>query len=133
MFASFARIAILVVALGAAGAALADDLADFSAALERVSTHNSAALDNLDKGQMADAVAEIEQVRESWLALQNRFAGRPPAPLAGNAAYGNLFTSVSARLVGADMMVKAGRPQAAKHSLDALRGDLDVLRQSLNR
>jgi hypothetical protein len=30
-------------------------------------------------------------------------------------------------------MLKSGRPQAASHSLEALRGDLDMLGKALNR
>ena len=46
------------------------------------------------------------------------------------ALYGKLFTGVSARLVAADLMLKTGRLEAARQSLDAIRGDLYDLRKA---
>ena len=37
---------------------------------------------------------------------------------------------MSARLVAADLMLKTGRPDAARQSLDAIRGDLYALRKA---
>jgi hypothetical protein len=123
------RIAILALALGIAGAA--DDLADFNAALKLVESYDDEAIDRLARDKYEFALFNIEQLREPRGALQKRFAGRPPAVLAGNPVYGNLFTGVRARLVAADLMLNSGRPQAAGHSLEALRRDLNMLQTIL--
>jgi hypothetical protein len=138
MLVRIARASILSVSLmlgaglGISGA-LADDLADFDAAVETISNHDRAAIDYLRGGNMDMASLEIDQLREAWRALQQRFAGKPPHAFDGNPLYPNLFTGVSARLVAADMMLKSGRPEAAIQSLDAIRSEFHELRKALVR
>jgi hypothetical protein len=114
-----ARIAYLVVALlSGSWAARADDLSDFNAAVETASAHN------VDLASL-----EIDRLRDSWGKLTEHFSGRRPNAFADNALYGKLFTSVSARLVAADIMLKTGRLDAARDALDAVRADLYDLRK----
>ncbi len=124
-----ARIACFVVVLSGC-AASADDLADFNAALESASSHNRVAIGYLRTGNADLAALEIERLRDSWTRLVERFSGKRPEAFDGNQLYGNLFTVVSARLVGADLMLKTGRLDAARNSLDAIRGDLYDLRKA---
>jgi hypothetical protein len=124
-----ARIACFVVVLSGY-AASADDLADFNAALESASSHNRVAIGYLRTGNADLAALEIDRLRDSWTRLVERFSGKRPEALNGNQLYGNLFTVVSARLVGADLMLKTGRLDAARNSLDAIRGDLYDLRKA---
>ncbi len=124
-----ARIACFVLVLSGC-AASADDLADFNAALESASSHNRVAIGYLRTGNADLAALEIERLRDSWTRLVERFSGKRPEAFDGNQLYGNLFTVVSARLVGADLMLKTGRLDAARHSLDAIRGDLYDLRKA---
>jgi hypothetical protein len=126
-----ARIACLTLALlGSAIAAKADDLADFNAAIESASAHNRVAIGYLRTGNEDLASLEIDRLRDAWIRLTERFSGHRPDVFANNQLYGRLFTAVSARLVGADLMLKTGRFDAARTSLDAIRGDLYELRKA---
>jgi hypothetical protein len=126
-----ARIACLVLAL-AAGVigAKAGDLADFNAAVEAVSAHNRAAIGYLRTGNADLATLALDRLRHAWRELTGRFAGKRPDAFDGNPLYANIFTGVSARLVGADIMLKSGRLDAARQSLNAIRGDLYDLRKA---
>jgi hypothetical protein len=131
MLIRFARAACLVFMLLAAGAAArADDLADFNAAVEAASAHNRAAIGYLRTGNADLASLEIDRMRAAWGRLVERFSSRRPAAFNGNELYGKTLVGVSARLVGADLMLNSGRLDNAREGLDAMRGDLYALRQS---
>jgi hypothetical protein len=126
-----ARIACLALALlGSAIAAKADELADFNAAIESASAHNRVAIGYLRTGNEDLASLEIDRLRDSWIRLTERFSGHRPDVFANNPLYGKLFTAVSARLVGADLMLKTGRLDAARNSLDGIRSDFYELRKA---
>jgi hypothetical protein len=126
-----ARIACLTVALLAGiFAAKADTLADFNAAIESASAHNRVAIGYLRTGNEDLASLEIDRLRDAWIRLTERFSGTRPDVFGNNPLYGKLFTGVSARLVGADLMLKTGRLDAARNALDAIRGDLYALRKA---
>jgi len=129
-----ARIACLVVALllpllPGSWAARADDLSDFNAAVEATSAHNRVAISYLRTGNVDLASLAIDRLRDAWSKLTERFSGKRPHAFADNALYSKLFTGVSARLVGADIMLKSGRLDAARNALEAVRGDLYDLRK----
>ena len=125
-----ARIAYLIIALLVGGSAThADDLSDFNAAVDAVSTHNRAAIGYLRTGNIDLASLQIERLRDAWSRFTERFSGRRPDAFANNTLYSKLFTGVSARLVGADIMLKTGRLDAAQNGLEAVRGDLYELRK----
>lgn len=131
MLACLARTAILAAALlTGSGMAIADDLADFNAAAETVASHYRVAIGYLRTGNIDLARLEIDRTREAWGALQRHFAGRRPDVFVGNRLFGKIFTGVSARLVGAELLLNAGRPDAAADSLNAVRGDFYTLRKS---
>lgn len=131
MLSWLARIAYLAaVLLGGALAAWADELADFNAAIESASAHNRVAIGYLRTGNEDLASLEIDRLRDAWIRLTERFSGNRPDVFASNPLYGRLFTGVSARLVGADLMLKTGRLDAARNALDAIRGDLYELRKA---
>jgi len=131
MLVSFARIAFLGLALLAGSqAALAGDLADFNAAAEKAANHNRVAIGYLRTGNIDLASLELDRLRDTWKALNARFAGKRPDAFDGNALYGTTLVNISARLVTADMMLNSGRGDAASQSLKAIRGDLYELRQS---
>ncbi|HEX3340568.1 MAG TPA: hypothetical protein VHT68_15515 [Pseudolabrys sp.] len=124
-----ARIACLIGALLAGSLARADDLTDFNAAVESVSAHNRVAIGYLRTDNIDLASLELDRLRDAWGRFTERFSGKRPDVFAPNTLYGKLFTSVSARLVGADIMLKTGRLDAARSALDAVRGDLYDLRK----
>src|SRR3972149_1003791 len=130
MLVNFARFAILSLALIAGPvAALAGDLADFNAAVENAAAHNRVAIGYLRTGNSDLASLEIDRLREAWGQLVERFSGKRPDAFDGNALYGTTLVNIGARLVGADIMLKSGRPEAAGPSLNGIRGGLYELRK----
>ncbi len=126
-----ARVACLIFSvLGSHGTARADDLTAFNAAVETASAHNRVAIGYLRTGNIDLASLEIDRLREAWGRITERFSGKPPDVFAGSALYSKLFTGVSARLVGADIMLKSGRLDATGNALEAIRGDLYDLRKA---
>jgi hypothetical protein len=131
MLVSLARSAILAFAvLAGTGLALAGDLTDFNAAVERVSAHNRVAIGYLRTGNIDLASLELDRLREAWGQLASRFTARRPDAFDGNPLYGTTLVNISARLVGADLVLKSGRAEAAAQSLNAMRSDLYELRKS---
>lgn len=131
MLVSLARTAILGAALLAApGPAAAGDLADFNAAVEATSAHNRVAIGYLRTGNTDLASLELDRLRAAWGRLNARFAGKRPDAFDSNPLYGATLVNISARLVAADIMLNSGRADAARTSLNAIRGDLAELRQS---
>ena len=126
-----AGVACLIFSLlGSPGTAHADDLAAFNAAVETASAHNRVAIGYLRTGNIDLASLEIDRLRDAWGRITERFSGKPPDAFAGSALYSKLFTGVSTRLVGADIMLKSGRLDAAGNALEAIRGDLYDLRKT---
>jgi len=76
------------------------------------------------------ASLEIDRLRDSWIQLTERFSGKRPSAFEGNALYSELFTAVSARLVGADIMLKTGRLDNTRDALDGIRADLYDFRKA---
>ncbi|HKS85076.1 MAG TPA: hypothetical protein VJR71_06330 [Pseudolabrys sp.] len=131
MMAWIVRVACLLVFLaGLAPGARADDLSDFNRAIESVSAHNRTAIGYLRTENVDLATLEIERLRDAWTRFTEQYAGNRPHAFEGNPLYANLFTSESARLVGADLMLKIGRPDAARNALDAIRKDIYELRKA---
>ena len=126
-----ARVACLVAALlGGLAESRATDLAEFNAAVETISAHNRIAIGYLRTENVDLASLEIDRMRNDWITFTERFAGSRPDAFEGNPHYSNLFTAVSARLVGVDLMLKTGRLDAARHGLNAVRKDLYDLRKA---
>ncbi len=122
--------AIIFALAFVAGAARADDLADFNAAVETASTHNRVAIGDLRAGRLDAALLEINGLREAWELLEQRFAGKRPAAFDGVELYNTLFTRMRARLVGVDLMITMGKPDAVRQALEAIRGDFYDLRKA---
>jgi hypothetical protein len=127
MLGSYARAAMLGVALWAAsGAAHADDLSDFSAAVEAAEAHNRVAIGYLRTGNADLASVEIDRLREAWGKVGTV---KRPAVFDG-ALYVGMLTDASMRLVTADMLLNSDRPDNARQALEAIRTDLYNLRKS---
>lgn len=113
-----------------AGAARADELADFNAAVEAAAAHNRVAIGYLRTGNVDLAEIELDRLRAAWAAVNRRFAGHRPKVFEGNPAYVTAMTDIATRLVTADMMLNSGRPQVARDALIGIRDDLYNLRKS---
>jgi hypothetical protein len=129
MFVHIARTACAAFVL-IAGAARADDLADFNAAVEAAAAHNRVAIGYLHNGNVDLAALEVDRLRAAWRDLSNRFAAKRPAVFSGNDYYVVAMTDISTRLVTADMMLTSGRPEIVREALLAIRDDLYKLRKS---
>ncbi len=128
---TFSRAALLAVMLMAAtGAAYGDDLEDFNTAVEGAASHNRAADGYLRTGNVDLASLEIDRLRERWAALTQQFGSKRPDAFKDVTLYTTTLLKVSTGLIGADMMMKSGRLEAARKSLDGMRSDLYALRKS---
>jgi hypothetical protein len=126
-----ARVAILGLSLFLAGkTAFAGDLADFNAAVEKVSAHNRVAIGYLRTGNIDLASIELDRLRDAWKSLTEHIAGKRPDAFDGNALYGTTMVDIGTRLVTADLMLKSGRADAASQSLSAIRDDLYEMRKA---
>ena len=121
--------AILGLTLWTACPAMAGDLADFNSLMESVASHNRVAIGYLRTENSDLAALEIDRTREAWGKLRQRFGGRRPDMFETNRLYRNFMTGVSARLVGAELLLNAGRSDAAMESLNKLREDISNLRK----
>jgi hypothetical protein len=121
-----ARLVLLVAALLAAGAARADDLADFNAAVEAAAAHNRVAIGYLRTGNKDLVSLEIDRLREAW---QRVGTVKRPAVF-DQKLYVKEMTDIAMRLVTADMMVTMGRPEGVRAALIGMRDDLYDLRKS---
>jgi hypothetical protein len=128
MLVRFARAALVVFAL--TGAAHADDLADFNAAAEAVAAHNRVAIGYLRTGNTDLASLELDKTRAAWGDFSKRFSGRRPDMFNDNTYYVVAVTDIGTRLITADMMLNAGRPEIAGKALSAVRDDFYKLRKS---
>jgi hypothetical protein len=128
MWRCWARSAILFLVI-AVTPAKAGDLADFNALMEGVTSHIRVALGYLRTGNTDLASLEIDRTREAWGKLQLHFGSRRPEMFETSPLYKKIVTGVSARLIGADLLLNAGRPDAAMDSLNVLRGEFYDLRK----
>ena len=134
MLASTARAAFLAfalcIAVAANSAALAGELADFNAAVEKAESHNRVAVGYLRTGNIDLASLEIDRLREAWAKMNERFAGKRPQLFDGNTYYVIAMTDIAARLITADLMLHSGHPDVTRQALLAMRNDLYKLRKS---
>jgi hypothetical protein len=128
MQAKIARFAALIVCLAFAGAAAADALSDFHAAVEKAAVHNRVAIGYLRTGNRDLAAREIEFLGAAWQAVVDRFGAAPPEAFAGNDRYAATLVDVSTRIVTATIVLDLGRGDVARESLDAIRRGLSQMR-----
>lgn len=114
----------------AASPATAGDLTDFNALMETVGGHNRVAIGYLRTENTDLASLELDRMRDAWRKLAARFAGKRPDAFDGNPLYANLMTKTAVQFVTADMMLKAGRAEAAAAALKTLRDDFYALRKA---
>ncbi len=117
----------LILAFVIAGAARADDLADFNAAVETASTHNRVAIEYLRNGNADLAATELDHLREAWAQVGERTR---PAVFAGDPLYTIVMTDIATRLVTAELLLATGRIDNARQALLGIRKDLYDLRKS---
>jgi hypothetical protein len=112
------------------GLALAGELADFNAAVEKAVSHHRVALGYLRTGNNDLAAREIAHMKLAWSAVVDRFGAKRPDAFDGNEHYVATLTDVSTRIVAATIMLDSGRPDSARGSLLPVREALSKLRRS---
>jgi hypothetical protein len=125
------RIAALSLLLGSASAhtaALADELSDFNAAVERAASHQRVAIAYLRTGNVDLAALEIDRLRQAWAAVTG--VKRPAALNRDPQLYTTTMVDIATRLVGVSIMMDSGRPENARQGLQAIRTQLTALRKA---
>jgi hypothetical protein len=128
------RAALAVLLAGPAAApraALADDMADFNAAVERAAAHNRVALGYLRTQSTELAQLELDRMKDAWGELTGRFGMNPPAAFKDNQLYVDTLVDVPTRIVAALIMLEMGRDDIARNSLQTIRLSLSKLRREV--
>jgi hypothetical protein len=129
MWLRWVSIAMVAVVL-AGGAARADNLDLFNAAMEDVAAHNRVAIGYLQNENLDLAVVELERMRDSWGAFAERFGGNRPEKFRDNALFVTMLVDVPTRIVAALIMINFGRPDIARNSLQAIREEMSAVRRA---
>ncbi len=108
-----------------AGAAPADDQAEFRAAVEQASARYSVAMRTLETRGREETSAEVARFREAWQAVIDRLkADRPD-----DEEQAALLFQVDSRLVGAMIVIDIGSRDAARDALTPIGETLAQLRE----
>jgi hypothetical protein len=112
------RYSFLVAAVSLAPwAARADELAEFHAAVESAGSQYDAALIALETAGPEETAAEVVNLRAAWHVFAERFGGHRPAAFAADENYSIMFTVMDEQIVGALIVINAGRQDAARKAL----------------
>jgi hypothetical protein len=112
------RVALLLIAVPSlAASTAADELADFHSAIEEATSQYRVALLTLETHGPEDTAAEVVRLRAAWQAFGERFGAHRPAAFADDEQYGAMFTILDAQIVGALIVINAGRQDAARKAL----------------
>jgi hypothetical protein len=117
---------VLALALFVCPAA-ADELADFHAAVEQASAQYNVAVRTLETSGPDETAAEVQHFRELWQAMIERFGPNRPAVFADDERYSLMMTDIDARIVGALIVISAGRREAARNALAPIQDTLSWL------
>src|SRR4051812_19405532 len=119
-------VCIAALALVCFAAARADDLNDFSRAVEAAMSHHRLAAGYLRAGNIQLATPEIDGLREAWAKVSTL---PRPAAFRDPERYTGTILQVATQLVGISLVLNLGRPDVARESLDNIRKMLSDLRR----
>jgi hypothetical protein len=124
------RALLLALTLAASPvAAAADDLADFTAAVERAELQYRIALRTLDTAGRDETAAEVRLFRETWQDVIARLDNHRPAQFEGDESYAATMTQVDMAVVGVLIIIDIGSREAARAALAPLGESLAKLRE----
>jgi hypothetical protein len=109
----FVVLALWLAPLGAR----ANELADFHAAVEAAGGCYDAAMIALETAGPEETASQVVNRRAAWHVIAERFGGHRPAAFADDEDYGAMFTVMDAQIVGALIVINAGRQDAARRAL----------------
>jgi hypothetical protein len=109
--------------------ASADDLEQFTAAVERAELQYRVALRTLESSGRDETAAEVRLFREAWQEVIARLDKNPPGQFAGDESYAATMIQIDARLVGALIVIDIGSREAARSALAPIGETLTKLRE----
>ncbi len=110
-------------------AANADNLADFTGALERAELQYRIALRTLETSGRDETAAEVRLLRETWQNLIALLDNRRPAQFEGDDSYSAAMMEIDVSLVGAMIVIDIGSREAARAALAPIGETLAKLRE----
>jgi hypothetical protein len=122
------RTILLALALAVAPA-VAEELNDFTAALERMAAQYHFAMRALETSGREQTSAEVQLLRQEWQALFARYAASRGATPEDTDSLAATFTSVDTQLVGALIVIDIGSREAARAALAPIGETLNRLRE----
>jgi hypothetical protein len=124
------RALLLALTLAASPvAAAADDLADFTAAVERAELQYRIALRALDTAGRDETAAEVRLFRETWQDVIARLDNHRPAQFEGDETYAATMTQVDMAVVGVLIVIDIGTRESARAALVPLGESIAKLRE----
>ena len=119
--------ALCLQALALSMPATADELANFHAAVEQASAQYRGAMAALETSGREEATAAVQQFRQAWQSIIDRFGANRPTAFANDEHYAGLFMQVDMRLVGALIVIDIGSREAARDALAPIQETLAQL------
>lgn len=115
-FRGFCAGALLALAT-LASTALADELADFHAAVEQATIEYQIAMRTLETRGQDETAAAVHRFRASWQAIGERFGSNRPAAFADDESFSTMFMQVDMSLVGVLLVIDLGNRDGARAAL----------------
>ena len=106
----------------------ADDLEDFTAAVERAELQYRIVLRTLESAGRDETAAEVRLLRETWQDVIARLDSHRPAQFEGDRSYAVTMMEVDTAVVGALIVIDIGSREAARAALAPIGGTLAKLR-----
>lgn len=126
----FLRTALLALILASAPlSAPADDLEQFTAAVEQAELQYRVALRTLETSGREETAAEVRLFRQAWQQVIDRLDNHRPAQFGGDTSYAATMTAIDASVVGALIVIDIGSREAARAALAPLGETIAKLRQ----
>jgi hypothetical protein len=109
--------AILLLAQPWSAPGLADDAADFHAAVAAATAQYRVAMSTLERSGQEQTAAEVRHFREVWQAVIDRAGANRPAAYATTEQFFSMLMQVDTSIVGALLVIDIGSREAARTAL----------------
>jgi hypothetical protein len=123
------RTVLLALIFAVPRPAAADDLADFTTAVERAELQYRIALRTLETSGRDETAAEVRLFREAWQQVITQLDSNRPAQFEGDDFYASTMTQIDAQLVGIMIVIDIGSREAARAALTPIGDTLAKLRE----
>jgi hypothetical protein len=109
--------ALVLTFFALAAPALADELADFHAAVQQATDEYNRTMSILETRGQDETAAAVHRLRSTWQAIGERFAAKRPAPFAEDENFATMFMQVDMSLVGVLLVIDLGNRDGARAGL----------------